>query len=367
MQIPVQQSLRTPLRTLPRRMPNAAHVVTLAATFALASLVLLAPTTLPAQVDSSGTVRGNVRVESGLPVAEALVTLRQTSDGCEVARDRTLGNGTFTLPKLVPGDYTLSVKRLGYDAIEVPLRVNDGVTRYTAVLTPQPALLGFSQLADGWTGVVGLVGDGETMAGLEGVRITRMGGGDPVTTDAEGRFVLPIEAVGPGALRVDRDGFEPRLVSYDVDPGTRSPAVVLLDSGSVSKDWASVWTDLNQRAKWSTPRTVRVSRQELLLTGSGSLLQALERAPTVKASGVIISRLACVFVDGLPRPSYPVDAIRTDRVEYVEAYPARTDLSRTLVNRWPPGAPCGAPGGDLISQRAIESGTGAYYVVVWTR
>ncbi len=322
---------------------------------------------LSAQADSSATLRGSVRIESGLPVEDALISLERDGEPCDNTAVRSLPNGSFTITKLVPGQYTLRVRRLGYEALAKPIEVRDGATRYDAVITPRPALLTFAQLEDGWTGVVGLVGDGADMEGLEGVQITVMGNDATATTDAAGRFVLPLKDLGTGALRVEREGFEPKLVSYSIDKNSLGSAVVVLDSGTVTKEWASVWTDLNQRAKWSTPRTVRVSRGELAATGAANLLQALEGAPSVKNSGVIMSRLACVFVDGLPRPGYPVDAIRTNAVEYVEAYPARTDLSRTLANRWPPNAPCGAPGSDAVARRAIDSGTGAYYIVVWTR
>ena len=356
------RSAASPVWPLPRLLPALLP-------FLLLAVLLQVPTAqAAAQADSSATVRGSVRIASGLPVEDVLVRITHAGDSCAAATSRTLANGTFTLPKLQPGAYTLSVRRLGYETLEAALQVSDGVNRYEAVLTPMPALLNYAQLADGWMGVVGLVGDNSTMDALAGATVTRMGGGEPVTTDAAGRFVLPIESPGTGALRVEREGFAPRLVSYSIDDGGRSPAVVVLDSGSTGKEWASVWTDLNQRAKWSTPRTARVGRDELALAGSGNLLQALERSPSIKEAGVIVSRLACVFVDGLPRPGYPVDAIRTDRVEYVEAYPVRTDLSRTLVNRWPPGAVCGAAaGGDIVNRRALESGNGAYYVVVWTR
>lgn len=323
--------------------------------------------TLAAQEDSTATIRGSVRIESGLPVAEVLVTATRADEECAAGQVLTLSNGGFTLNKLVPGQYTILVRRLGYEPVEATLAVGEKLTRYDAVITPKPALLTFSQLAAGWTGVVGLVGNAETMEPLADARITAMGSKETVTTDAQGRFAIPISDFGAGALRVERDGYKPQLVSFLVGEGDRDAAVVVLDSGDTPKSWASVWTDLNQRAQWGTPRTVRVGRAELMGTGAGTLIGAMEQAPTVKASGVMVSRLSCVFVDGLPRPGYPLDAIRTDKVEFVEAYPEGTELSRTLVNRWPPGGACGSAGADIITRRAIESGTSARWVVVWTR
>lgn len=112
---------------------------------------------------------------------------------------------------------------------------------------------------------------------------------------------------------------------------------------------------------------MRVPRSELAASDARNLLVALEQTPSLQVRGVIITCAACVFVNGQPPPGYPVDAIRADLVEYVEAFPVRTELSRTLQKRWPPNGVCGAPGGDLAVQRAIESGQGAQYVSVWLR
>ncbi len=332
-------------------------------TFALAALMPW--TAARAQTDSTASIRGSVRVASGEGVADALVLLEQ--DRLTIARARTLASGTFALPRLLPGTYDISVRRIGYTTERQSITIEAGASTWNPVLSPLPTLLDTVAVGDAWTGIIGIVGDQARMEPLDGVRITHMGGDDSITVDANGRFLLPIDRAGTGAIRVERDGFLPRLVSYTVREGERPLLTILLDSGRVSANTEYVWRDLNQRTRWSTPRTVRVSRGELAATGAHNLLVALERTPSVQASGVIITRSACIFVNGLPRPGFPVDAILTDRVEYVEAYPARTDLSRTLPQRWPAGGRCGAPGGDIANRRAIESGQGAQYVAIWLR
>jgi hypothetical protein len=327
--------------------------------------MVLNATSVHAQTDSSATVRGTVRTATGAPVADALVLIEQ--DGATISRARTLDAGTFALPRLVPGNYTLVVKRLGYTSDRQEVTAGRGITRVVSELTELPRVLASASSEAAVTGVSGVVGDFSRMEPLDGVKIFLVGGDEPVRTDVEGRFVVPTKFPGPGAIRVEREGFAPRLISYSVEEGDRVELSVLLDSGKVSDNSKWVWRDLDLRAKWRTPRTVRVPRSELAASESTNLLVALEQAASVQKSGLILTRAACVFVDGQPRPGFPIDAIRADKVEFVEAYAARTDLSRTLAQRWPPNGICGAPGGDLAARRAIETGQGVQYLAVWLR
>ncbi len=318
------------------------------------------------QTEKSATIRGEVRTSSGAPVTDALVQLEQ--EGAEASRARTLGNGNFTLPRLTPGTYVLTVRRLGYATDRRDITLAAGVNRVTAVLTEMAAQSTKDvSLSDGFTGLTGTVGDFELMAPLKGVTISRMGGGEPVTSDADGRFVLPIEEPGVGAILVQRPDFGPRLFSYKLNDGERRELNLVIDSGSVTKaaDW--ILRDLDLRSKFGGQRTVRVPRSEIVATQARNLLVALEQSPSVIESGVVFTRAACVFVNGLPRPGYPIDAINADQVEYVEGFPRNAELSRTLVIRWPANGVCGAPGGDPALRRAIESGQGAQFVSVWLR
>lgn len=354
----------TPLVHAKSRSGASWHKAAVLAFGAFAWMVMGA-SSLRAQTDSTATVRGSIRTAAGAPIADALVLIEQ--DGATVSRARTLDAGNFTIPRLLPGSYTLVVKRLGYTSDRQELTVGRGVTRVTSELAELPRLMAPAESEDAATGVAGVVGDFARMEPLTGVSVSLVGGDEPVSTDANGRFVLPAKFPGPGAIRVEREGFEPRLISYSVDEGDRVELSVLLDSGKVSNNSKWIWRDLDQRAKWRTPRTVRVPRDELVASQTSNLLVALEQSESVQNSGLILTRAACVFVDGQPRPGFPIDAIRADKVEFVEAYAARTDLSRTLTLRWPPNGSCGAAGGDIAARRAIETGQGVQFVAVWLR
>lgn len=332
----------------------------------LAALLVSAPAPLAAQRDSLATVRGLVRTASGIPIDEVLVRLM--TDSTTVATSRTLRTGGFSLPRIPMGRYTLDVRRVGYETRQLPIVVErPGALAFDVSIVPLPvppiAVTGESA----WTGVLGVIGDYETMAPLPNVRLRPLTGGDTVRSDGNGVFAYPVAAAGTGALLVEADGYAPRIVSYTVATNERTELAVLLEPTTRARTDTWVWKDLAQRHKWSTPRSVRVSRAELLETGAHNLLVALENAPTVQHSNLIFSRGACLFVNGQPRPGFPVDVILTEKVEYVEAYAMRGDLSRTLQLRWPPNQPCGAPGGDLTVRRAIESGQGIQFLVVWLR
>jgi hypothetical protein len=335
----------------------------------LTALVLcsvFAASSAAAQADSLFTMRGVVRTAEGVPIEEALLTLaRDTGD---VAQVRTLRSGAYTIPKLTAGSYMLSVRRIGYETRRLPVRVGEGrVLTFDVSLAALPITLEAARVEADWTGVIGVVGNYENMEPVDGVRFMPLGSTDTIRSDANGRFVLPVPEGGTGALRVERPGYAPRLVSYRVRPGERVELAVLIDSGPSAPKDTWVWKDLAQRHNWSTPRSVRVARSELLATGAHNLLVALEQSATVQASGMIFSRSACLYVNGQPRPGFPVDALLTERVEYVEGYAVRGDLSRSLQLRWPRNAECGAPGGNPAIRRAIETGQGVQFIAVWLR
>jgi len=338
----------------------------LTALTAIALLSALTAAAAQAQEESLVTLRGVVRTAEGVPIDEVLLTLaRDTGD---VAQVRTLRSGVYTIPKLTSGDYTLSVRRIGYETRRLPVQLGDTRSFVLDVtLVGLPITLDAARVQGEWTGVIGVVGNYANMEPVDRVRFMPLSSTDTIMSDANGRFVLPVPDGGTGALRVERPGYAPRLVSYRVRPGERVELAVLIDSGaSASKDtW--VWKDLAQRHKWNTPRSVRVARSELLATDATNLLVALEQSATVQQSGMIFSRSACLFVNGQPRPGFPIDALATERVEYVEGYAARGDLSRSLQLRWPRNAECGAPGGNPAIRRAIETGQGVQFIAVWLR
>jgi carboxypeptidase family protein len=79
--------------------------------FGLASAGVSAPAAAPAE--STGSISGRVVDENGSPLSQGFVILREKSIGGVID-----SIGTFRLPKVPPGTYTLRVSRRGYGTIE---------------------------------------------------------------------------------------------------------------------------------------------------------------------------------------------------------------------------------------------------------
>lgn len=98
--------------------------VPLLRTFALIALVVLIGVTASAQQDLA-TIQGSVTDQTGAFVAGATVTVR--SEAANVERTATTSeDGTFSVPQLRPGVYTVSVEQTGFDtatASEIQLGV----------------------------------------------------------------------------------------------------------------------------------------------------------------------------------------------------------------------------------------------------
>ncbi|MEQ1833378.1 MAG: M56 family metallopeptidase, partial [Candidatus Eisenbacteria bacterium] len=154
--------------------------------------------------------------------------------------------------------------------------------------------------------------------------------------------------------------------AHPIDPSRRLGPLVPLDTTLQAPRDLWIWRDLDQRLKFATPRSVQVSRDEIEATDAVSLGAALGLTRSGASRGVVINRRACVFVNGVARPGYPVDAIDAGDVEFVEAYPPGSDLTRTLALRWPPGATCGVPDGTIQAHSAGARQV-VQFVAVWLR
>ncbi|MGD0168064.1 MAG: TonB-dependent receptor [Gaiellaceae bacterium] len=77
---------------------------------------LLAVATATAQVGGSGTIQGTVTDPSGALVADASVTAANVETGVQTSR-KTTDAGFFVLSPLQPGEYTVTVKAEGFQAL----------------------------------------------------------------------------------------------------------------------------------------------------------------------------------------------------------------------------------------------------------
>src|SRR2546427_5317152 len=93
----------------------------------LVCLALLAlPLSLCAQT-TTGTVRGYVKDQNGAPVADAELSARQTETGI-LRSATTRSDGSYIIPGLVPGNYELAVRKIGFGPQRRQVVVQIGAT-----------------------------------------------------------------------------------------------------------------------------------------------------------------------------------------------------------------------------------------------
>ena len=331
---------------------------------AAALCALLAPlgSELPAQQLRPGLLVGRVTDPAGASVADAVLRATQGARTVIVEADE---DGDFRITGLAGGTWTIAIRRLGYRPLAVDVAMPAEGLRRDFTLETTTAMLDPQLIAARWTGVRGVVGDARRITPLAGARVRLLGSDAMASSDSLGNFALPRPGGRDIVLRVERAGFAARLVSLTVPPESYLDLDIALDTTLAEPKDLWVYRDLDQRLKFATPRAVQVSREEIEATDAVSLGTALSLTPSVTERGITVGRGACVFVNGVPRPGFPVDAILAGEVEFVEAYPPGSELTRTLALKWPPRAACGA--GTVRTSGGVAARQTAQFVSVWLK
>jgi hypothetical protein len=141
----------------------------------------------------------------------------------------------------------------------------------------------------------------------------------------------------------------------------------LLDSAParLSPILAANREDLDQRQRWRTMNSALISGLDLTGRG-GTISDALLMTPSFAQRGLRVTGATCLFVDGVPPPGMPLDAIAPEQIEMIEVHGISGEPSGNLIKRWPAGVECAggsrsttAPG---ISERGIVR-----FAVVWLK
>ncbi|PYV63755.1 MAG: hypothetical protein DMG97_36910 [Acidobacteria bacterium] len=90
-------------------------------------LLALAPAGLAQTTISTGSIQGLVIDPSNAIVSGAKVTIRNQGTG-QVLTTTTNSAGTYTSGALIPGDYLVRVEQTGFKSVELPIKVEVGVT-----------------------------------------------------------------------------------------------------------------------------------------------------------------------------------------------------------------------------------------------
>lgn len=309
-----------------------------------------------------------VRDSADRPIPEAIASLAPHTG----PQARTSDAGRAAFVEVAPGRYRLRVIRAGYVPADHRIDIGAGDTTITVVMRPTVTRLEEIRVIASRTGLFGKVGRATDWSPLAGVTVA-VYGSRTVRTDATGAFAVPSLRPGAHLLRVEREGFVAQMRSHTVPDSGAIEVAILLDSGSTPPIYRRVLQELDQRQTWRGFDSAVVPRGELASYGGTTLSAALRQAPSILRRGLVLTEGACVYINGEPRPGWPIDAFPVEQIEAVEVYARGAELSNTLAKRWPRGATCGAtprPTRSLSTagQRTVRARSGTVTtIVIWLK
>jgi DNA-binding transcriptional MerR regulator len=326
------------------------------------TLVALALMLFAAPLLAQGSgLNGRVTDTQSRPIGGAIVLAQL--DGA-TQQTRTESTGEFSLPGLRPGRWQVVIRSLGFAPDSAQVIVSAGGTRHDVRLERVTAL-DRRVIEATWTGVIGVVGTSDYRP-LPDATVRVVGQRVFEKVNGSGGFAIPWPGEQSILLRVSAPGYSDRLVSARIPARGSLEISVLLDTTRAVGATALMADELERRMNWAGTSTAFVTREEMLQSGTRDALRALEGTPSFTRRGLVIERDACLFVNGLPRPGYPFDAIDPATIEFIEVYTASSENTGLLASRWPRGGMCGAPVSAQHKRRVPPSQL-VRYVVVWTR
>jgi hypothetical protein len=319
----------------------------------------------------SYVVRGELRDSaSNRPLGGAVVDLR----GPATQRaGRTDQEGKFTFADLSGGRYHLTVRRLGYAEVGKDLDVFDHDVSIVLIAAPVARRLDSIRVVSHVPAVFGIVATSVGLRPVTNADVQVIGAGESVRTDSAGRFAVPLKQGGTYMVRVRQRGFVDEVSTIDVRPDQALEISVLLDSGRAFHRVGdeALWGQFDERLQWQGMGATLVSGPELQRAGGGSVTSALKQSRSFIKKGLIIGNGACVFINGVAKPGWSLDAIPVDQIEAVELYSEKGDDTKTLENAWPRGSRCGPSGDPNASTRGMTTTDRKWslvtYAVVWLK
>jgi hypothetical protein len=287
-------------------------------------------------------VRGVVRDSaSGRPVGGAIVELTGATFRASVRAEQ---QGTFEFARVSSGTYRVSVRRIGFVEAVRQIDVGSKPVELTILLRPTSPELDTVRVHASLTGISGIVGTAVGLHPLAAATVQIIGANQTTSTDSAGRFLVPLKKPGTYVVRIRRDGFAERFFSVQVPANHVVETGALLDSSDASGRTASAaaWADFDERLRWLGGNGGAViPSSELHRYAGGMASDAALASPSLLEKGLRFGPTLCLFVDGVPKPGWTLDAIPVEQIETIEAYTSTGDVTTTLAKAWPPGARCG--------------------------
>ena len=312
----------------------------------MASWVLIALALLSLQANAQarpGSISGVVQDEQARPIDGASVVLDPSDFAKRVTTDVS---GRFRLTGVVPGTHTLRVVRVGYSPDERTVEVPDEGVVLTIVMQ-RLTQLDTMPVRAGRSGLFGHVITREYRP-ISDATVDVMGGHVSARTRADGSFDLPVVREGAYLVYIRRKGYDSRVLSVFVprDGGVQLAAALdTMPGPSNDKRLAMLLPEFDSRVRIRGNLSAVIPRQEFAGRYGLVLKDALRFTTSfLKSSLIIVDSVTCVFVDGLPRPSATLHEFTAGEVLAVEVYGLGQEYTNTLLDRWPPGMPCGTGG-----------------------
>ncbi len=344
----------------------------------LVSTIVVAGVLTTATVHAQQPVAGRVTVRGSVRTATTDVALGgaviELSRGASSFKGRSDERGEFFVRDVPTGRYLISIIRLGYLPYRDSLTIGADGGRLKVVLTGNVQELQAIAVRANVTAVYGGIGVASKFKNAQGERelfpaskvsVHVLGSGREATTDSVGRFFVELSKPGTYVVRLSAPGLKDEMYSVVVPKNVAVDASRLLDSSDAKPrtGYATLVGEMDRRLRIRGLNSAMVSGEELRESDM-SIADAIVRSRGMVTRGMQIGASTCVFIDGIPRPNFSIEGIRTEEVAAVELYGDGGDASGTVAMSWPKGAPCGtnnrrAP----ADNRAIPV---ARWALVWT-
>jgi hypothetical protein len=311
-------------------------------------------------------VRGVVRDSaSGQLLSGAIVQLVGPSVRTVVRSDQ---QGTFQFSKVPSGTFRLTVRQIGFVEATRELEIGDRDVSLTISLVSTSQQLDTVRVRAHVIAVFGVVGTAVGLKPVADATVQIIGAQQKTTTDSAGRFFVSLKKGGTYFVRVHHVGFGAQMVAVDVPTDRSVETFVLLDSGVVATGAEMLSDEFDERLHWQGQYGALVPAEEITRYG-GSVSDAIRGAQSFVKKGLQLGSTVCLFVNGVPRPGWPLDAIPPEQIATVELYTKTGDETNTLAARWPTKAPCGssAGGGVTTPTSPLNRRSIIQYAVIWLK
>ncbi len=285
------------------------------------------------QAQTVGDIRGRVVDQStGRAIENADVDVEPGEH-----RLTTLDDGAFAIVSILRGVYVLSVRRVGYEPIDVNVQVGDSAMTYTIKLIPIAAQLEAIRIREKSGGIQysGVVLD-QFDVPVADAEVVAIGINSQLKTDELGRFTVPKLAKGTLTLRIRKIGYSAYFESYRILAeradtirlsrlaASLTPVEIKEQSGFGADEWT--YKDLDQRTRWKGTTAGSISHEELAQEGGANLCEVIHHARDASKFG-LISEDACnrnffrVLLDGLTCQTRKLTDFHADQLDLIEYFP----------------------------------------------